>query len=222
MTMHIGKLLARLNPASARYGAVGGGVPELTPQDIAAALAFVPAGIGREIICRLWWPDGAALAAKDLDRMLMDAQLGEWKRRMDAMVTSQIAVAVADSLVARSRALARLDAARAHLWPRLGSESCYAAIRGAVLAEIAAASHCTKCDGRGHLMENARIVSCQPCFGSGIIKFGDRARAASIDRDESTYRRAWKPVYEWTERLCQDAVGPASRSLREALDQEAA
>ncbi len=51
---HVGKLLARLNPTTVRYDIGRGGMPELTPQDIAGALAMVPAGLGRELICRLW------------------------------------------------------------------------------------------------------------------------------------------------------------------------
>jgi len=221
--MHIGKLLARLNPSSVRYGSLGGGAPELTPQDIAAALAMVPSGLGRELLCRLWWPDGAALTAKDLDRLMMDAQLEEWKRRMDVLVTAQIAVAVADDPITRARSLASLDTARARVWPRLGAESCYQSIRGAVLAEMSSAAHCTKCAGHGNVRTTfGRVVSCDPCGGSGIVKFSDRARAGLIERDESTYRRVWKPVYEWTERRCQDAVSPASSAFRRALGRDAA
>ena len=37
------------------------------PEDVAHALGRVKAGIGREVLCLIWWPDGARLTAKDLD-----------------------------------------------------------------------------------------------------------------------------------------------------------
>ena len=43
------RLVARLNPTTVRYDVGRGGIPDLTAQDIAAALAFVPAGLGREV-----------------------------------------------------------------------------------------------------------------------------------------------------------------------------
>lgn len=216
--MHIGKLLARLNPSSVRYGGSGGGSPEFTAQDIAAAIAMVPAGLGRELLCRLWWPDGAARTAKELDRLLMDAQLEEWKRRMDLLVTAQIAFALADTHIAKSRTMAQLDAAKARVWPRLGPESCYGAIRDAVLAELGSASLCTRCSGHGHLRTGTGpIVTCNTCGGTGHARYSDRARAGLIDRDEATYRRIWRPVFEWTHSACEEVLAPAARDLRQAM-----
>lgn len=216
--MHIGKLLARLNPGSVRFGAAGGGTPEFTAQDIAAAIAMVPAGLGRELICRLWWPDGAARTAKELDRLLMEAQLEEWKRRMDVLVTAQLVYAVADGHTAKARADAQLEAAKRTVWPRLGPESCYGPVRDGVLRELSSASLCARCSGHGQLRQGiGPIVACNACFGTGHARFSDRARAALIDRDEATYRRIWRPVFEWTYAACEDALGPASRTLREIM-----
>lgn len=215
---HPAYLLAKLNAKSPRMDGGFGGIPELTASDIAAAIAFVPEGLGREIMCRLWWPEGSLLTARELDRLLMNAQLAEWRERIDVMLTAQLRCAYAELPHERSRAHAALDAAKAKLWPRLGPESCYEAIRRAVLAEMSSASLCPACKGRGYVPSptTGAPVRCTGCNSTGRRKASDRMRAEMIERDESTYRRAWKPVYEWTEQLCLDALGPAEDALSTA------
>jgi hypothetical protein len=66
-------------------------VPELTAQDIAAALAFVPAGLGREVLIACWWPDARnGLQLIDFAREVMFAK---WRRQrlMDARTDLAIA-----------------------------------------------------------------------------------------------------------------------------------
>lgn len=213
---HPAYLLARLNPKNVRFDVGSGGIPDLLSTDIAGAIAMVPAGLGRELLCRMWWPDGAALTVRDLDDLIRDGQLEEWKSRVEAMVTAQVAVAVAEggSRDQIHRAGSMLDAARSRMWPRIGPGSCYGDIRVAVLAEMSAASLCRQCDGRGHLRNDAGVVTtCSTCTGGGRIRVSDRHRAAMIGRDESTYRSIWRPVYEWTLQLCQHALEPAERAF---------
>ena len=216
--MHVGKLLARLNPSTQHYTQGRGGIPELTPQDIAAAVAMVPEGLGRELVCRLWWPDGAKLTAKDLDRLLLESQLSEWRERMDVLVTAQISQAMAVTGTERAKAAAKIDAARARMWPRLGPESCYEAIRHAVLTEMSSSCLCQTCRGLGHIREESGLVrECEGCEGSGKQKISDRQRAQMIDRDKKTYSVVWAPVYEWTLSLCNQVIGPAHDRLRSAV-----
>lgn len=216
---HPAYLLARLNPKNARFDIGPGGVPELTQADIAAGIALVPAGLGRELLCRIWWHDGAELSDADLDKLLADAQLTEWRDRMDALLSAQIAVAYAEgqSLNQRQRAGNMLDAARSRMWPRIGPGSCYADIRRAVLVELSTRFLCDACHGRGLVMQQAKVVACSTCAGSGRGKVSDRARAEAIGRDESTYRSTWRPVYDWTMHLCQDLVEPAQWQFAAAL-----
>lgn len=214
---HPAYLLARLNAKTSRMDGTGGCPPELTQQDIAACLAFVPAGPGREIMCALWWQAGAKLTANELDVMLMDAQLSEWRERMDALVTAQLRVASARLAHDRLRAKAALEAAKAKMWPRLGEGSSYAVIRRAVLDEMEGVHLCPACRGRRFQFSPLGAVKeCSACAGSGRRRASDRSRAEAIERDEATYRRAWKPVFEWTERFCWDAVDPAIEAMEKA------
>ncbi|REN10513.1 hypothetical protein DSI35_10890, partial [Mycobacterium tuberculosis] len=58
---NVRELMARLGPSTVKFDTGRGGTPDLTNQDIAAALGMVPAGLGRELLEACWWPDGAAL-----------------------------------------------------------------------------------------------------------------------------------------------------------------
>lgn len=215
--MHIGKSLARLNPKTSQFTMGSGGVPDLTPQDIAAALAFVKPGLGRELICRIWWPAGAALTAADLDELLMTAQLSEWRSRMDKVLDAQLVRAYAKNDSERSRASAALDRARALMWPRLGPEARYAAIRLGVLEEMSSSLLCKVCRGRGSVIDGEKIINCPTCDGSGHRTVSDRYRAKLIGRDVTTYKQTWAPVYEWTLELCELAIAPAHAQFRFAV-----
>lgn len=63
---NVSELMARLGPSSVKLDAGRGGTPDLTNQDIAAALGMVPTGLGRELLEACWWPDGAALRSHRL------------------------------------------------------------------------------------------------------------------------------------------------------------
>ena len=213
---HPAYLLARLNPKNVRHDIGSGGLPELTPPDIAAALAFVPEGLGREMIMRVWWPDGAKLTAADLDELIMGAQLEEWMSRSRALLDAQLLEAVATTPDQKHFAKLRIETAKLRMWPRLGGDSCYGPIRKAVLAEISAATKCQACQGRCVRLVDRRISACLDCEGRGHIRVSDRARAEAIGKDHALYRRQYAKVYEWTFNLCQEAMAPAIRQFKAA------
>lgn len=215
------KLFARLNPATVRYDVGRGGIPELTATDIAGALAFTPAGLGRELICRIWWPAGAELTEEHLDKLLGDALFAEWYSRWTDMLHAQIALAGAKTVFETRRAKRMLEEATRKMWPRLDGDGqgkgTYAAIRRAVLVEMSVATKCPRCGGRGQTMQSNRIVTCPGCEGRGRAHVSDRARADMIQRDASVYRRTWAPVYEWIMQHCTDLVSPAMESFKKAV-----
>jgi hypothetical protein len=148
--MHVGRLMARLNPKNVRFDVGSGGIPELTPQDIAAALGCVEEGIGREMLCQVWWPDGARFTEGDLLQVLMDAQRLEWMRREDEMLNAMLAVAQSGS-----RAQSLFASAHQNRWPSMVkmehgvpvTNQHYASIRIAVIREIAGTGLCPLCTG---------------------------------------------------------------------------
>src|SRR3954465_8474053 len=114
--MHTGKRLAMLNPKNCRFDVGSGGIPEVVSEDVAHALGKVQAGIGREVLCLIWWPDGARLTAKDLDNYVDKMIRDEWLRRESSMLDAVLAVAMGGS-----KAQAVFSTAHAHRWPKLTS-----------------------------------------------------------------------------------------------------
>ena len=206
--------MARLNAKNVRFDVGSGGTPDLTAQDIAAAIAFVPAGIGRELLCRVWWPEGAKLTVADLDQRLVDIQFGAWRDRMDAMVTAQIRVEVADNPFERRRANGALERAKANMWPRI--DGTYALIRKAVLNELTDLRTCPDCTGRGQT--KARLLTapgvCARCNGTGKLARGKVWRAAQLKMKHQSYTSLWEVPY-----VAIRALQRPTRSRRDGNEQ---
>lgn len=221
---HPAYLLARLNPKNVRFDVGSGGVAELTPTDIAAALAFVPAGLGRELMCRVWWPDGATLSAKELARHMERLQLDEWTRRESKMLDALLAVATHAGGASLQRAQTMYSDAHAARWPKWVADASlgelsqgYGRVRLGILAELSAAGLCPACQGRCHVMqEDGPVVVCKHCKGSGRKAITDGWRASAVKVTEAGYRHVWRTVYEWTMAQCLDAMQESMREMEKA------
>lgn len=221
------KLLARLNPASVQYGGTRGGYGGTTAQDIAGALGMVPFGLGREVMCAIWWPDGARLAPDKLDASIAQHVRGEMDRRARRQQIARLDLHIAqenaharNALTAEDRReIQRLEKraadARALVWPY--DAEMHVRIRRAALQELAYPNHCRACGGTGETQVGALKVGCKPCDSRGTVPVSDRNRAERIGRDESNYRRAWRGLYEYVYQLMHDAEAEAVRQLRDAL-----
>ena len=221
------RLLARLNPTNIRYDVGRGGIPELTSQDIAAALAFVPAGLGREVFCALWWPDGSRLSPFALYEGIAALTRAEMERRHRAAQIARLSLHIAEEDVAARRVMTdaarreldRLRAvvadAKAKLWPY--DPQMHVAIRRAVIDELALPHLCPGCGGAGEVMDGELRTACQDCEGRGTQPPSNSARAARIGRDESSYRKTWRDLYEWLYRELADAESCARKAFKAAL-----
>lgn len=224
--MHPGQALARLNAKTVRFDIGRGGRSELDPQDIAAAVAMVPAGLGRELLCRVWWPDGAALTAGKLDAQLQDLQVREWLRRENLFYATTGLVAMTDGNDFSSfRARAKYKEAQGERWPRLILSNepvlvapTYAHIRYAVLEELAAGDLCPACSGRGTAVSGGKVIDCERCGGTGHHRPSERSRATACGlREHTDYLRKWRPVFEWLHAQCSDALAGAERQFIRVL-----
>lgn len=215
--MHVAEMMARLNPATVRYDIGRGGMPELTSQDIAAAIGMVPEGLGRALMCRLWWPDGADLEPEVLDNLITRVLLQEWLRRKDELVEAQLKAEYASNDRDRRRTRHAVEEAKARQWPRIGPGSPYEAIRRSVLAEMSKDCQCPACRGRSFLLVEGKLVGCKFCELTGRAKVSDRARAEATGVNRETYRRSIAPVYEWLLDRCADELAPARDALRARL-----
>ncbi len=221
------RLLARLNPTTVRYDVGRGGTPELTAQDIAAALAFVPAGLGREVFCALWWPDGARLSPFSLQSAIAEITHVEMDARHRAHQVARLELHIAQENAEAKRAptdhdrreIERLKLAaaqaKAKLWPY--DPQMHVRIRRVVLDELSAPNHCPHCGGAGEVMDGELRIACPKCEGRGHEPVTDRQRAERIGRDESSYRATWRELYGWLYRELADAEAGARKAFMVAL-----
>lgn len=225
--------MGRLGPTTVKFDiGRGGGKPDLTNQDIAAALGMVPAGLGRELLEACWWPDGAALRRhklRDAVIALVTPELQRQQRRLAEARTdlglAEVCIgwggaATAEQRANRDAAQQRLSRVKAQCWPISTLESL-PTLAMAVISEIAHRPHCANCEGRGQSVSGELLMTCKVCGGSGLGQVSDRRRAAAIGRDEAAYRRTWKPVYEWLLGKMVEAEQEAAWHMRAALSQAA-
>lgn len=226
--MHTAEMLARLNPATVRFDVGRGGLPELTAQDVAAAVAAVPAGIGRDLMCFLYWPDQVAVTPKALDRTMFDLQLAEHSSREMAMYRALAAVACEDH-AGRKEALAR-QYSRTHLqrWPKLQAKADtgemapqWALIRVSVLDELKHPKKCPDCEGEGAVTKRTDGVitkrMCERCAGSATVRQGTSWRAKKLKLSPAAFCDRWASPYEWMYTHAKDELSRADRSFYAAL-----
>lgn len=230
---NVRELMARLGPSTVKFDTGRGGTPDLTNQDIAAALGMVPAGLGRELLEACWWPDGAALRRhqlRDAVIALVTPELRRQQRKLaDARTDLGLAevcmgwagAATAHQRAERDRAAHRLGQVKSQCWPISTLESL-PTLAAAVIGELANRPHCHGCEGRGEILSGELRVICKGCGGSGVTAVSDRRRAAALGRNESTYRESWRTVYEWVLQKFSEAEQDAAYRFNIALNRQAA
>lgn len=218
----IDELLGRLEPSTVKYGMGRGGIPELTPQDIAAALGLCEDKLAVAIYQAITVHSFSDW--QNMDRMLADVQFREWQRRADRLINAQLAKAQAQIIedeqerqVMISRAEIMLSGAKQGTWPGL-VEKTYAAMRKALIAELRSSRSCQFCNGRGTVMDATVVKPCEQCLATGLTFVSDRQRAAMLRIDHSTYRRGWKKVYEWMYRTLLDASARGREQFSRAVE----
>lgn len=231
------ELMARFGPTTVKFdtGGGGGGAATLTTQDIAAALAYVKPGLGRELLEAMWWPDSAARRRDHLRQAVIGLVAPEFNRQQQALSIARTELGIAKASMGwcgsavtdlqrreYARAEAKLDATRALCWPTNTMEQL-GALAGAVIAEMRDARCCKACNGLRVQAgpEGVGAVECERCEGRGFEQLSGRSRAAAIGADQSAYRRFWLPVYEWMIAHMRAAEHEAARAWKRALSRAA-
>ncbi len=229
------ELMGRLGPTTVKFDTGRGGVPALTNQDIAAALGMVPAGLGRELLEALWWPESGARRSQRVRQAVIALVAPEYIRQQQALSLARTEFGIAKACmgwaggavtdaqrVERSRAEAKLEAVRALCWPNNTMEQL-GALTAAVISEMAGAENCDACDGRrvqaAH--DGSGVVQCECCDGTGLEALSGRKRAIAIGADKSAYQRFWQPVYEWMLERMRGAEREAAEAFNRALSRAA-
>jgi hypothetical protein len=222
--MNVRKLLARLNPGTMNLRGSGRGGQDLSSADISGALGFVEDGLGREVLCHLWWQLGARLTRSQLLReiaLLQSLELSRLRRALrnasDRLTEAELRYYAtrcrsAEDEREKRRATAERDQAREQCWSY--DPQVYARIGVAVLNEMAGTQLCAACKGDG----------CPSCEHLGVVPVSALQRAAAIGVAETPYRKRWVKVYDFTYIRLREAERRAGNQLRAALrdDWEAA
>ncbi|MBA0310410.1 hypothetical protein D7Y33_05170 [Stenotrophomonas maltophilia] len=225
-------LSSRTGPRALSFdGSIGGPSTE----EILAALAYVPAGLGRELLEALWWPESGQRRREQLRQAVVGLVAPEFTRQMHDLADARTEFGIAKASMGwgggtvtdvQRRELRRaeqaLEDARAAAWPNNTMEQL-GVLAGAVIEEMAGACECSRCGGKKVLVAPsiAGIVNCDSCGGSGFDPLSGRKRAAAIGADWSAYSRFWRPVYEWMLFNFRAAEARAARQFRKALTQAA-
>lgn len=224
MSMHPAKAMARLNAKNVRFDVgSGGGEPEITPQDIAGALGYVPAGIGLELLCHVHWPDGARRRRDVLLDLLTASQLAEHNRREQALAQALCAVAIATA-ASRASSTRRYGEAHAHRWPQwierlepLTLADGYKQIRLGVLEEMAHPRTCPDCSGRDLLTRQGQPKTCERCLGRGVVDYGATWRAARLGVTRAGFIKVWQAPYLWLLDHAVEEMQKSETSFRAAM-----
>jgi hypothetical protein len=224
--MNIRKLMGRLNANAGSMDGGRGGIPEMTPQDIAAAIGMARDEIGREIFCFAWWPDAAKLLHSDLHASLRKLLLTEFSKRFTALSETKLALHMLESGERKNGAPTRaliaaqeaVQKAGENSWPR--SMEKYDDIVEAVITEVCAPRQCPNCGGKGQMMHGALAVKCGRCKGRGTVPLNKSWRARHIGVGETAYRTVWRQPYEWLYAFVSEHEACAAEEIRTALGRD--
>lgn len=224
------ELVAWLNPQTIRYDIGRGGLPGMTPQDVAAALGMARSQepLGVEIILQRSAPDLAATSSKDRRGMVADLAIREHTRRQRALIMTGEAKLTAE-LRMEFRTATRLDIqdasqrheqARAEAWPKLGPT--WARLIDLVDREMSAHYRCRTCGGTGEVWVPTSggllaRASCRKCGGSGIEQVSGRKRAEHLGVTEGAWRTTWTRPHDWLTAECERSRLCARRIASRAL-----
>ncbi|WP_422352506.1 hypothetical protein [Stenotrophomonas sp. AR026] len=225
-------LSSRTGPKTLSFDGSAGGP---NTEEIVAALAYVPQGLGRELLQALWWPESGQRRREQLRQAVVALVAPEFTRQMHALADARTQFGIAKASMgwcggvvtdAQRRELRRaeqaLEDARVGAWPNNTMEQL-GALAGAVIAEMAGSCECPRCGGR-KVVRNGAVAgggSCEHCGGSGFEPLSGRKRAGAIGADWSAYSRFWRTVYEWMLANFRAEESRAARQFSKVLTQAA-
>ncbi|HVJ61527.1 MAG TPA: hypothetical protein VM555_02310, partial [Tahibacter sp.] len=215
--MNVRKLMGRLNATTVKFDTGRGGVPELTNQDIAAAVGLCryfikdpkEADLAPAVFWWLYGPEGApASNSQDARRLVLNEVYREFEARYQAAAVARLAVhnlefdapetrrTQPDYERELERARAALRQVHASCWPARDM-SVYRRIVDTVALEFRSPRKCPACDGRMFVMTGDVRHTCMRCNGIGQVGLQSTWRAEHLKIDVERFKKTWQVVYEW-------------------------
>lgn len=230
------ELLARLNTPTFRLSVGSGGIPDITTQDIAAALGMVRNRFGADALAFLHCPGMIDETRFQVD--MLNRLRDECERQNDESVNRELSYLLNSG---RRRTLERLrdfNAGKSKLWPQFDAANFgrYASLVASVMGEVKKGALCSPCKGSGminicrdtedrlmRMVEGAPLSGmCRSCSGTGTHPDPQRARAARMKISQPVFQRTWATPYAWLLSDFLAAAAEANSEFRSALGRKAA
>lgn len=225
------ELLARTTAHGPRLDGGRGGIPDLTPADIAGALGMTRRTVGRELLA--WYHTITHESPSRLPPAL-DAGIGQIiasERAARLHAHADACLALESTRIAaeayrhppddlRYRVIRLTEAAaraRAATWPDATSPT-WRRLRMAVAHEACGPSACGRCHGTGHVKTDDALHACPTCDGIGRDAASGCARARWLGVTEPAYRKTWRDVYSAIHAILCDSVAAARDAFAKAID----
>lgn len=203
--MQVAKILGRFNPKVCRFDVGVGGLQEFDTHDYLAALSYMKSDFGRELLCRMYWPEGAKQPLELVIKGMYSRIVDEWVKREYEML-----LAIPGLSEGAGSPLQRYQRAHARRWPSMAIDKRgvpkhdprYARLCHAALTELFTAPPCKSCNGYASFEDaNGVTIECRDCLGFGRKEWSDRARARAVGVDKKDYKeRGWDRPYVWAVR----------------------
>lgn len=212
-------MLCRLNTPSFRFAAGSGGIPDITTQDIAAALGMVRNKFGADVLTYLHCP--GMIDPDQFEVGLLERLRAECHRQGDEQVNAELRYLLNAGKRQTLENLGSLTRRKAEKgWPLFDAANfgTYARLVSAVLKEVKAGNLCSHCNGTGMASETAGMVrNCQHCAGTGSPAEPQRPRAARMGVSQSTFLRNWQAPFQWLLGEMVTAMTAANDEFRRSL-----
>lgn len=236
--MSVREMMGRLNAATTKFDIGRGGLPTLTPQDLAAAVGmcrrFIADPKAAEIAPAVFWwlygPEGASCpdSSQDARRLVLDEVYREFEARYQAAAVARLAVhtlefdtpearrAQADHLQEVERAKSTMRQVHAACWPARDM-TLYRRIVDVVAQEFRQPRQCPECAGRKFSMSGNTRIICQRCNGVGLVGLPSTWRAERMRIDVERFKKTWRVVYEWVFNYVDALQVTAAYAIEDAL-----
>lgn len=227
--MDIEQFIARLNPKTMQYEYKNGGQPALTSSDIAAALSFIPKGLGRSVLEAVYMQDGATQRRSALLDNVMAVVMPKLSRQAQQLYEAVLDVQLIQAAILWSRAnptavqrdaLAKaqqhVETLKAVAWPKNTIERIPQIVK-AIIHEITENVKHPDCQNCAFFVTQSEEVSCRDCVRITVTHHSYRKRAKAMHCNEKTYLRHWKPVYESLYQTMKEHYLRAGRVFKKAL-----
>jgi len=224
--MRFAELVGRLSPKAQSYTLGSGGIPSITTQDIAGALALAEQQTGRNATQIFLMRANPAMVDLDYESLLRAELAKEYARQREPVIDCDLRAEMCGlygDIDGAMKAASDRKKLAANLWPSGSNSDRYSCLIASVVHEFVSPGLCMVCNGRAEFREESLSVDCKACNKTGKAHMNDDVRAQNMGIGASPFYRTWKAPYKWLLDYMEDNFMTVNRVGSRALwgDQDA-